>query len=217
MPEYILEIADDDFAAEASNLYGCSSCMGDLGDWDSSSKSFWADAKKKGIAGTDLRAIMVAFISMANSASDTVRYPFMYEIESRAELQTDAKVPGWLLDQVQSRLQSIVANTGQPGEAESVLNYAIKAWKKGTIGGKAPAAADVTKKATAAAKEQSPAVVGKATMEPKKPFPWLLAGGIAAGVAGVGLLVWAFWPVSSKPAPAVAGPRYGRRRRRGRR
>src|SRR5512138_527994 len=203
MPEYILEIADDDFAAEASNLYGCSSCMGDLGDWDSSSKSFWADAKKKGIAGTDLRAILVSFISMANSASDTVRYPFMYEIESRAELQTDAKVPGWLLDQVQSRLQSIVANTGQPGEAESVLNYAIKAWKKGTIGGKAPAAAD---------EEQSPAVVGKATMEPKKPFPWLLAGGIAAGVAGVGLLVWAFWPVSSKAAPAVAGLLYGRRR-----
>lgn len=195
--------------------FSCGTCgMGALGDWGSEIDAFFAKAKKDGIAGTVLQTVMVQFISTANSAPDTVKYPFLYEINERAELKSDSRVPNWLLDQIKSRLQGIVTQTGNQKEAEGVLRFATKGIKYGVIS--PTTTVELTKAPSSKAKKEAPAVVSKEAVKPKGEFPWLVVGAAGAGLVAVALLWSALKSPSSAPATAGLGS-YHRRGRRGRR
>lgn len=224
MSEYVIEITDDDDydLADRRGLFG-------LGDYAGQEAMFWSAAASKGIGGNELREIIKYFIPIANNASDNTKYPFMYEVNSRAELQRDDKVPSWLLDQIKSRVQSIVTNTGMSAGAEGFYRVALQDFLAGKFRSSPSSSVTSGAKPTKAEKAAAPALVSAKAIEErvkaaegKQPggIPWMLIGAGAAALVGIALIWSAFRPEPTyAPAAATAGL-WGtphKRRRRGRR
>ncbi len=94
---------------------------------DAISDAFWKvnemfDAfTKQGVTGNALRKALELWQGVASQAPDEVRYAFMYEVDSRAELQSDAKLPTWLLAQIRERLKAVIKATGASSSTMDLL------------------------------------------------------------------------------------------------
>jgi len=185
-------------------LSGCGTCgLGALAPRDEFlgvANAFWKKARSQGIGGTALASVLELFRSAANSASDGVKWPFLYELDSRAELRLGSRVPEWLIadDQIPARLKAVVEATGTWAEGAQLLKRASAMPIFGAPKGSSTTI-DLAKKPSGAEKRAAPAVVGK---DKGGGVPWLLVGAGLAGVAGIALVISA---LRTPPRGVVAG------------
>lgn len=185
-------------------------CFGDLGDYASSANDLFAALAKSGVSGKTLNDGLSQLRVYAKTAPESVRFPFMYELESRAELKTDKPVPAWLLTQVRDRVKAMLAQvTDQAGAEQTLQNMRWMVPSTPAAAKVAPTPVQVAPAATApvgplpGAPQYVPAPKSSFLADYWLPMSILGVGTLAA--VGIALL-------DRKPRPAMA-ELHGRRRR----
>ena len=179
----------------------------DLGDYASAANDLFAALGRAGVSGDALRNALAVFTGIAQSASSYVKDPFMYEINSRPELQTSAPVPKWLIDQIGTRLKAMLVevNDSARKDAEGMLVALKKSLPgMGITGSTPPAAMAAPKVSKAGVKVDAGPVLMPGA--PHKSSFWSDYG-LAVGIAGAGVVAAVALALldRKKARPAMAG------------
>lgn len=169
---------------------------GSLGDYRSSIETLFGKIKKQGIFGVQLNWVLQQFLPIAKQSPDVVRYPFMYELDSRPELKSDDKVPNWLIDQIKDRVIGAVGQTMAGSSAEAVAARVSLELDKGTG---APAKAVYAPGATDLVMPASAKHGGAGRTD------WVTYALIGGAVLAAGVVVWLLMS-KDEPAPRVVAP-----------
>jgi hypothetical protein len=93
------------------------------------------DQYARGVSGSALRSNLQVFVGAAKNAPQKAVWEILYEINQRKELQGDATVPSWLLEQIHSRVKALFPNGGEDAVADKIWSqYYGPSWEKEASG-----------------------------------------------------------------------------------
>jgi hypothetical protein len=210
---------DDDLLPYGERPWGIGEMvsLADLTTASGAVDALFAAYKKANVSGTSLRDDLAQFISVASNAKQDVKWALEYEIGiksdggKRAELQSSAAVPGWLLNQIASIIKNIAAvSDGNAAGTEMIAKELLKRVPSLLAARPAAPAASIATPQPSLPSMTTPSG-GRTRTTAQGPtasdgFPWEWVAGI--GAAGV-VLALLLWPTEGNirrvPAPAMQG------------